>query len=278
MGTTSTNLSPGGSGSNPSAGYGGVERRAIDAERLAHDRAALLSIAAHDLRTPLSGLLGYVECLAMRAGADAGAAWLADDLGVVADQLKLTLDLLADLLDRQAAESGRLPLSLEWTDMSLFLRETAAVYRTWAGPAERRVEVRLDEPLPRMLVDRLRVRQILNNLAHNALKHTPRGKAMTIEANRIGDAHVEFAIANEGAGFAPSDTDRMLGAFERGTSLEPPVGKGHGLGLAIVDRLVRLHGGKLLAEGKPGRGARFAFVLAVAGVVQRPEKPVVGLS
>lgn len=243
------------------------------AERLARDRGSLLSMAAHDLKTPLSGLLGYLECLEARftargpGGDVADAAAAADDVRVAADAARRIVDLLTGLLDSQRAQAGKIELEPEPTDLAEFLVGLASVYRAWAGAAGRNVELRLaDLALPVVRIDRRRVTQVLNNLMHNALRHTPRGGRVRIEAVRCGPGLVEIAVQDEGTGFDASDTERMLAMFQRGTASQPPVGDGHGLGLAIVESLVALHGGKLKIEGRTAKGgARFSFELPVGG-------------
>jgi signal transduction histidine kinase len=241
-----------------------VASRIAETERLARERGALLSMAAHDLKTPLSGILGYIEALEHRVAATPEARWVATELAVVASAAHGMMELLTDLLDRQKADSGRMDLVLVETDVEQFLKGLTEIYHRWASAAERRVDLRLATPIPPARLDQKRLTQILNNLVHNALKHTPRGKRTTIESRCTG-THLEFSVANEGKGFDPTETDRMLACFVRGTAGEPPIGEGHGLGLAIVDKLVGVHGGKLVVEGKPGRGARFSFSLPLRG-------------
>jgi signal transduction histidine kinase len=234
-------------------------------ERLAADRLALLAMAAHDVRTPLTVIVGYVAAIGDRLALEGGPAWLGEDLEAVGHAASGAADLLRDLLDRQRAELGKLELRPERGDLAALLAELAASYRRWAAIAGRRVALELLAPLPLVRFDRQRVVQIMNNLVHNGIKHAARGALVTIVARPAPPDAVEVAVENEGKGFDPSDTDRMLALFERGTSREPPIGEGHGVGLAIVKQLVELHGGRLTLSSLGGRGARFAFTLLVDG-------------
>jgi signal transduction histidine kinase len=244
-----------------------VAERAGEIERLSSERAYLLSVAAHDLKTPLAGILGYLEVMQPRVEADPATQLLAGDLGVVVDAARGMMDLLTDLLDRQRAEAGHMDLRPEPTDLGEFLTGALAIYERWAAGVGRRVELELGASLPSVRLDRRRVTQILNNLVHNALKYTPRGTAVRIEARaQHAPEAIEIAVTDCGHGFDGSDTDRILAIFARGTKREgAPEHEGHGLGLAIVKKLVEMHGGVLEIDGRPGRGARFAVRLPVDG-------------
>jgi signal transduction histidine kinase len=241
-----------------------VEERTREVERLSRERAELLSMAAHDLKTPLAGLLGYLECLGERVGAEGAPVWIGEELTVCAEGARAMMALLNDLLDGQRAEAGRIAVHREPVDLAPFLNEVASVYERWAIGAGRRVELHIRGPLPSASIDRRRVTQILNNLVHNGLKYTPRGAAVRIEAQDLGGGRVEIAVVDEGKGFNPSESDRIFLSFERGTASEPARGEGHGLGLAIVKKLTALLGGVLAVEGRPGKGARFRVALPIA--------------
>jgi signal transduction histidine kinase len=244
-----------------------VADRAGEIERLSSERSHLLSIAAHDLKTPLAGILGYLECLVPRAASDPAAAAFAGDLSVVVEAAREMMDLLTDLLDRQRAEAGRLDFAPEPTHLEEFLGAALPIYERWAAGVGRRVELRLGATLPPVRLDRRRVSQILNNLVHNALKYTPRGTAVEIDVRADAAAGVvEISVTDHGRGFDGTDTDRILAQFVRGTKGEvEAVGEGHGLGLAIVKKLVELHSGVLEVDGRPGKGARFTVRLPVRG-------------
>jgi len=238
-----------------------VEARTQELRRISAERAELIAMAAHDLKTPLAGMVGYLECLAERIQMDGAPAWVGEELAVLTDAGHSMMSLLCDLLDGQGAEAGRVAVTREPTDLAPFLREAVRVYERWALGAGRRVVLALADGLPRADIDRRRVGQILNNLVHNGLKYTPRGGAVRIEVRPAGARRIEIAVSDEGQGFNPSDSDRILLSFERGTSKEPAKGEGHGLGLAIVKKLIALLEGELVIDGRPGRGARFAFTL-----------------
>lgn len=238
-----------------------VAERTQEIRRISIERAELLAMAAHDLKTPLAGLVGYLECLGERALVEAAPAWVGEELSVLTDAGRSMMSLLCDLLDGQRAEAGRIEVAKERTDLTPFLRETVRVYERWALGAGRRVVLAVAEPLPVASIDRRRVTQILNNLVHNGLKYTPRGGAVRIEVRSAGARRIEVSVTDEGQGFNPSDSDRILLSFERGTSKEPARGEGHGLGLSIVKKLITLLEGELVIDGRPGRGARFAFTL-----------------
>jgi len=247
-----------------------VEERTRQVQSLAHDRMTLLSIAAHDLKTPLAGIMGYLDCLRLRADEEGASPWVSEELGIVGEAAAAMMTLLSDLLDRQKAEAGRLEVHPEITDLGAFLRGSMRIYERWAEAVSRTAHLRVADGLPPVWIDHTRVTQILNNLVHNALKHTPKGSRVVIEARAVEGAQIEISVTDEGKGFDAADSDRILMFFDRGTKQEAEVGHGHGLGLAIVDKLVALHGGLLRVDSRPGAGAKFAFTLPVGMACASP--------
>lgn len=243
-----------------------VGERFAETAQLARERGALLAMAAHDLSVPIRGMLDHLGTLVPRVAGDPRAAWIACELAVVRENAEGVLELLEDLLDRRRAESGELQLALEPVDLGAWLSEMRGLYERWTAGAGRRVELELAGALPIVPIDKRRMAQILNNLLYEALKHTPRGGVVTIEA-RCGASgrEVEVSVGNHGGSFNGTDTDRMLALFAKGAPVEEPAaGPAPGLGLAIVEQLVRLHGGTLRTDDGPGRGPRFTVALPLS--------------
>jgi signal transduction histidine kinase/pSer/pThr/pTyr-binding forkhead associated (FHA) protein len=255
-----------------------VAERTAEIARLSDERARLLSVAAHDLKTPLSGMVGYLESLVPSIGKQSDPSWLASELTLIGESMRDMISLLSDLLDRQSAEAGRIELSLTHTELAPFFGELVAKYTRWATAQGRQIVLALPEDIPTLRVDRLRLAQVMNNLVHNAIKHTKPGGRVTIGAAFVDAETLAITVGDEGKGFDAAESGRLLRPFERGTATEPPVGAGHGLGLAIVDELVTLQGGRLMVESSPGRGARFTFTLPVNGPIPGVTTPARGIA
>ena len=213
-------------------------------------RNTVLASLSHDLRTPLTALVGLAETLD-RAGLPAPHGETARTLR---DQSTALAGMVANLLDlaRLAVGAGMSPRK-DWQTVE----DSVAGALRQLGPSLSRHPVRIDLPpdLPLLEFDALLIERVLANLIENAVKHAPAGAEIVISAARVGD-RVEVAVANPGPGF-PSGLDLTM-PFARG-GLRP----GSGLGLAIARAIVEAHGGTLRLVNPPEGGARALFDLPV---------------
>jgi signal transduction histidine kinase len=237
------------------AGPGAVRRLAASfnamAERLDRSRSerqALLADVSHELRTPLAVISGSVEAMldGVHPRDDAHLAPILAETAVM-DRL------LEDLRTISLAEAGALPLHREEVDARRLLADVAAGHAAAAREAGVDIALAPDTAAgPALLldVDPVRIREVVANLVANALRHTPAGGSVRLDAARRGP-WVELTVADTGEGIAPADLDRV---FERFVSRSDEGGSG--LGLAIARDLVVAHGGSIAAEsdGVPGHG------------------------
>ena len=205
---------------------------------------------AHELRTPLSVIQGRLEGLL-------DGVYPRDDasLSDVLDETRVLARLVDDLRTLANAESGALTLCKEPTDMMILIQEvvTSLSDEAQAGGVSIRFEAPTDLPL--LLVDPLRIREVLANVLSNALQHTPAGGAVAITA-RVADPRLEVAVTDTGSGIAAEDLPRIFDRFYKGAR-----SRGSGLGLTIARNLVSAHGGEMGAESRPGRGTSITFGL-----------------
>lgn len=237
-----------------------VQAQAGKIAELNHEKDALMGMVAHDLRTPLSGLLGFAE-IALE-GLDSGEdpSTLREDLDVIKSTAMEMNELLSDLLDVSRMEAGKVQFSPETVDLIAFLSESERRYELLASRKQITFRLALPESLPPVRLDPLRIRQVLNNLVSNACKFTNPGGMVTLQA-RVTPAAFEVSVTDTGQGIAADELDRVFQRYEQ-TSAQATAGeKGSGLGLAIAKRLVEMHGGKIWVESKPGVGTRFTFAL-----------------
>ncbi len=242
----------------------GIAKVARDITELARAKAAVEAAnleleafsysVAHDLRAPLRGIRSFAQMLLedYRAQLDAqGQDWL-DEIGRSAQRMGALIDALLSL-----SKVSRRPLRCETIDLAALVRETAAALA--AAEPERDVAWVVADEL-RAALDPVLARALLANLLGNAWKFTAHTPAPTIEVGRLEAGG--FFVRDNGAGFAMAYAHKLFTPFQRLHSAKEFAGTG--IGLAIVQRIVARHGGRIWAEGAVGRGASFFVTLPEA--------------
>ena len=238
-----------------------------EAERASKFKDQFLSTMSHELRTPLNAVLGFSDLLAdERYGPlnDRQQRYVAH----IHTGGKHLLELISDILDLSKIEAGRMELSREdVTVASAFGEVISALFPL----AEKKSQALLQEVEPHLHVraDALRFKQVLMNLAGNAIKFTAEGGRIELAARQVED-QVRVEVRDNGPGIPPEQQQRIFEAFFRLTETGSAT-EGTGLGLAITSRLVELHGGKLGIESQPGEGACFYFSLPLIAIA--PDQP-----
>jgi signal transduction histidine kinase len=216
-------------------------------------RQALLADLAHELRTPLATLEGYVEGLADGVVAADPDAWR-----VLQAELVRLRRLVEDLETVSRAEERQLDLHPGPVDPgALVARAVQAAQPAYQAKGVS-LKTSLDRPLPPVSADPDRLGEVLDNLLGNALRHTPKGGRVEVTAAQHGN-EVELAVRDTGEGIPPELLDQVFERFFRGNPARARNdGGGSGLGLTISRAIVEAHHGRVWAEsGGPGRGARF---------------------
>ncbi|MGW8555195.1 sensor histidine kinase [Streptomyces tubercidicus] len=243
--------------------------------RLEAQRKAMVSDVAHELRTPLSNIRGWLEA-AGDGLAEPDPAFLAS-LHEEAMQLQHIID---DLQDLAQADAGALRLHLEPVRIGELLTQVAAAHQAHAETAGVALTVCApppDRPLPELMADPVRVRQAVGNLVSNAVRHTPAGGRVTLRAHGTasGDA-VLVDVTDTGVGIPPENLPHVFDRFWRAEKSRSRRTGGSGLGLAIVRKLTEAHGGTASATSAPGKGSVFTLRLPAAPEHAAPESPVRG--
>lgn len=232
--------------------------------RLEMARRDFVANVSHELRTPLAAIKALVETLEEGALHDPPAARaFLSSLHSEVDELT---ELVRELLDLSRIESGQAQIRPEPTEPEPLLRSAAERMAPLAQRAGVDLRIALPANLPVALADWERVRQVLTNLLHNAIKFTPKGGWVELRAEqRANDLAV--SVADSGVGIAPDDLDRVFERFYKTDRSRS--GGGTGLGLAIARHLVEAHGGRIWAEGAGSQGTTFTFTLPLAGAGAR---------
>ncbi len=247
----------------------------MESERL---RNSLLSAISHDLRTPLTTIVGFASMLAQAHG-DARSPANAELISAIHDESLRMTSIVTNLLDMARLQAGGLRLNLQW---SLLEETVGAALRACRRVLDGRpVDVRLPADLPFLQLDAVLMERLFSNLLENAAKYTPTGSKLVIGAQNIsagGKPFVRVYIDDNGPGLPANMEDRVFEKFTRGEkeSAKP----GIGLGLSICRAIVEAHGGTIGADNRLSatardtqiEGARFWFTLPV-----EPAPPVPSL-
>jgi two-component system sensor histidine kinase KdpD len=227
---------------------------AMESERL---RNSLLSALSHDLRTPLTALVGLAETLTLQGH---GLSQVQTDIvKAMREQAERMVQLVNNLLDMARLESGQVQLHKDWQSVSELMG--TALQARHEALSRHRITVELSPELPLVNCDAVLIEQVLVNLLENAAKYTPEGTRITVTAAATPDK-LELTVLDDGPGLPPGLESTVFEKFVRGQK-ESGV-PGVGLGLAICKVIVEAHGGAITAANRPDGGAQFEFWLPLS--------------
>jgi signal transduction histidine kinase len=240
---------------------GELQRRAGERDELETMKDEFVLTASHELRSPLTSVQGFAELLMLER--DKLSPAQADTVEIILDNTRHLVRLLNDLLDLARSDAGRLTIKPKPTDVDSLVEDAARTMRSQTEGKGQRLDVAVEADLPRINVDRDRIRQVLVNLLTNAHEYCPQGAAISLKAERR-DAEVQLVVGDDGPGMAADQLEHIFERFTRGDAgLTQHVG-GTGLGLAISKSLVELHGGRIEASSTLGNGSTFRVRLPEA--------------
>jgi PAS domain S-box-containing protein len=246
-----------------------------DAETANRTKSEFLANMSHELRTPLNAIIGFSAAMKKAIFGPIGTAKYAEYVDDIHHSGVHLLDLINDILDVAAVESGRMDLHLESVDIADVAASAVRLVQPRAKDKGIVVHVALEDGLPALVADARRLKQVLLNLLTNAVKFTPEYGTVDVNARRDGDTLV-VAIADSGIGMSQSDMDTALEKFGRVDSGLVSGTEGTGLGLPLTKTLVESHGGTLHLASAPGRGTTVTVRLPLAGPPLRPEPTAPG--
>ena len=228
--------------------------------RLEELRRNMVSDVAHELRTPLSNIRGYLE--ALQDGVVKPKPEIIDSLY---EEAMLLSRLVDDLRELALAEAGQ--LRLERRPVASADLVNRALEAACAQASAKNIALQADLPadLPLVNVDPQRIGQVLGNLLSNALTHTPSGGAVVVAA-QAKESKVEVRVSDTGEGISPDQLPYIFERFYRADKSRSRATGGTGLGLSIAKQLVEAHGGRISVESQVGQGATFTFTLPVAEI------------
>ena len=231
---------------------------ADDLEHAEQLRRNMVADVAHELRTPLSNIQGYLE--AIRDGMiepDATA------IRSLSEEATLLSRLVNELQELSLAEAGELKLVFQAESIVDLIRQAADSWQPQLTAGDISLSREVPDDLPSVNIDWQRVNQVLHNILENAVAHTRKGGAIKIAAGQKGK-WVEVSVSDTGEGIPAEDLPHIFERFYRVDKSRARATGGSGLGLTIAKRLVEAHGGTIVVNSTLGEGSRFSFTLPLA--------------
>ena len=236
-----------------------AERTTVEElRRLSALRADFVSLVSHELRSPMASVIGSARTLEQR-WRELSPEQRESFLALIAHETSRLAELIGDVLDTSRIESGTFSYSFEDVDLARLVRDSAAAAEH--GQDEVTVEAVVREPLPPVRGDRDRLRQVLVNLIDNAVKYSPPGDRVSVEAEQ-SDSRVVIEVRDRGPGISPEHQRLIFEKFGR-ANVAAHTKPGTGLGLFIARSIAEAHGGALEVRSAPGRGATFRLSLPI---------------
>lgn len=226
-----------------------------------HKFAEVISIVSHQLKTPLSGVKGYLEVL------------ISKDLGRINQEqeeyLKNALEnidrlirLVQDLLDVSQIEEGKMEFRLKLTNLEAIIREVIKEFSSLAEAKNCIISFESKEKIPLLNIDRLKIKQVVSNLVFNAIVYHKRKGKVELSIERKGDK-VLFCCKDNGIGIAGSEKKKIFKKFYRSEKAITLITGGSGLGLFISKAIIEKSGGKIWFVSKKDKGSVFCFSLPI---------------
>jgi len=226
--------------------------------RASQFKSEFLAKMSHQLRTPLTAIIGFCEVLAQGMDGELSRDQ-AQDITEIHKSGLVLLELVNDILDLSKIEAGKVELVVQEVDLPSVVDQVISSMRQIAESKALRLTSELSSEARMVMGDPVRVREILTNLVSNAIKFTPAGSVAirSMPAGRMA----EISVLDTGIGVEPAAHKRIFEEFRQASDKISQAYGGTGLGLSIARKLVELQGGQMGLESEPGKGSRFWFTL-----------------
>ncbi|MBC5767259.1 sensor histidine kinase [Ramlibacter albus] len=250
--------------------YSDLERKVADRTQELSRALAQLAVAnqhkseflasmSHELRTPLNAIIGFSEALLEEMFGELNGKqkeYLSDIHG----SGEHLLSLINDILDLSKIEAGRMDLELSTFNVPAALQSTMTLMRERASRSDVALKLHCDGAVDQWVADERKFRQIMINLMSNAVKFTPAGGTVSVDA-AAEDSQLRVAVSDTGIGIKPEDQAVVFEEFRQASGDHLAKVEGTGLGLALTRKFVELHGGTITLDSEPGRGSTFTIRL-----------------
>lgn len=237
------------------------------AERANRIKSEFLATMSHELRTPLNAVIGYADLLLDEAFGELNPKQI-KSIGHISSSGKHLLDLINDILDLSKIESGKMGLHYDDFFVHEALKNVESIILPIARKKNIQLEFTIDPDASTLHADKSRFKQILYNLASNAVKFTPEKGLVKIEVRKTDNA-VEVAVTDSGIGIPEEQLKNLFIPFNQLDSTDSRTYEGTGLGLSLVKKFVELHGGKVNVKSEVGKGSTFSFWIPIQKTDQK---------
>jgi two-component system, NtrC family, sensor kinase len=235
-----------------------IEEKSLELATASHHKSEFLANMSHELRTPLNAIIGFSEVLSEKMFGEINEKQ-AEYLRDILESGQHLLSLINDILDLSKIEAGRMELEPTDFDLPNAIENTLILIRERAHRRGITLGSTVDEQLGSIRADERKVKQVLLNLLSNALKFTPEGGRIDVQAGVRAGA-IEISVTDTGVGIAPEDQAAVFEEFRQVGAAAKKI-EGTGLGLAISRKFVELHGGRIWVRSELGAGSIFTFTL-----------------
>lgn len=252
--------------------YEEEKSRALALEELDHAKTAFFSNVSHEFRTPLTLMLGPLEDILSSPENDGLSAKVKQQLTLINRNGLRLLRLVNSLLDFSRIEAGRVRAAFQPTDLQDYTSELVSVFRSAVERAGMQLNVQCEDFTSPVYVDRNMWEKIVLNLVSNAFKFTFEG-SISVELSELGE-HAQLIVRDTGTGIPSDQLPRLFDRFHR---IENALGRTHegsGIGLALVQELVKLHGGKIDVESELGQGSCFTILIPLGTKHLPPDQTI----
>ncbi|MEQ8221618.1 MAG: ATP-binding protein [Candidatus Eremiobacterota bacterium] len=234
----------------------------IELKRLDKLKDELVSLVSHDLKSPLTAIIGYASTIQYKSVQDMGEEKIKDYIDRILNQSFRMLNLINDILDEQKIKEGKMALNGEVTDLGEIGKECFDEMKILASEKQLDYTVEVEPDLPATFLDKSKIRQVIINLLSNAIKFTSNEGQVRLRVYK-GKNKLWVSVIDTGPGIEKSRQDELFKEFKK---FKTPDGKEHegtGLGLSICKKIVNLHGGKIWLQSEEGKGSKFSFLLPI---------------
>ena len=253
-----------------------LEQNNVHLQRIDATKDEFISVASHQLRSPLTAIKGYISML-LEGDYGKLVPHQVEVLKLLSRSTNEVINLLNDMLNVSRITAQKFELTRTAARLDEIVSDVAAELQPLADEKELELAVNLPaKPLPPMYLDPMRIRQVIINFIDNAIKYTEHGK---VEVHLDHDAEtVSFSVTDSGIGIPEDELEKMFTKFYRAANARQVVGAGSGLGLYVAKRIIEEHSGVVVMHSVEGQGSTFGFRLPLAAVVMPDHPPQVTAS
>ena len=238
-----------------------LQKKNEELEKLMKSYDHFISVAVHDLRSPLSNVIGFIDLLKEALPRRDEQVDMISD--VIAKNCHTMLELINDILDIAKIKNNKVEMKFENLPINAVVQQIVDNCSMVIKNKGMKLAIEIANNLPLCVYDPKRLLEVLINLVSNAIKFSTRGSTVTIGA-QVDGGFMKVYVKDQGQGIPEAEMHKLFKEFQQISTRSTEGEKGTGLGLAIVDKLVRLHGGTINVDSKVGVGTTFTFTLPLA--------------